>query len=87
MSRLQVLQQQTEAIERMGMVLKRDMRNMEIIMSEDTEMLENGDAESWYRFQVEFAGRKKRRCTQQEIIREEEWIAEMWFYLQMEQKL
>ncbi|CAN6464839.1 unnamed protein product [Victoria cruziana] len=41
-----VLQQQTEAIERMGMVLKRDMRNMEIIMSEDTEMLENGDAES-----------------------------------------
>lgn len=38
----QVLQQQTEAIARLGNVLKRDARDMEIIMSEDTEMTENG---------------------------------------------
>ncbi|KAL4192522.1 hypothetical protein AMTRI_Chr06g194700 [Amborella trichopoda] len=36
----EVLQQQTEAIARLGNVLKRDMRNMEIIMSEDTKMEE-----------------------------------------------
>ncbi|EEF47486.1 nuclear pore complex protein NUP54 [Ricinus communis] len=34
----EVLQQQTEAIARLGNVLKRDMRDMEIIMAEDTEM-------------------------------------------------
>ncbi|XVF85242.1 hypothetical protein PTKIN_Ptkin17bG0102100 [Pterospermum kingtungense] len=34
----EVLQQQTEAIARLGNVLKRDMRNMEIIMAEDTDM-------------------------------------------------
>lgn len=37
----QVLQQQTEAIARLGNVLKRDMRDMEIIMAEDTEMAED----------------------------------------------
>ncbi|KAG9445822.1 hypothetical protein H6P81_011950 [Aristolochia fimbriata] len=37
----EVLQQQTEAIARLGNVLKRDIRDTEIIMSEDTEM-ENG---------------------------------------------
>ncbi|KAL0364313.1 UNVERIFIED_CONTAM: Nuclear pore complex protein [Sesamum angustifolium] len=34
----EVLQRQTEAIARLGNVLKRDMRDMEIIMAEDTEM-------------------------------------------------
>lgn len=38
----EVLQQQTEAIARLGNVLKRDIRDMEIIMSEDTEMIEDG---------------------------------------------
>ncbi|GAB4829341.1 Nuclear pore complex protein Nup54 [Ancistrocladus abbreviatus] len=33
----EVLQQQTEAIARLGNVLKRDIRDMEIIMAEDTE--------------------------------------------------
>lgn len=33
----QVLQQQTEAIARLGTVLKRDVRDMEIIMAEDTQ--------------------------------------------------
>ena len=37
----QVLQQQTEAISRLGNVLKRDIRDMEIIMSEDTEMAQD----------------------------------------------
>ncbi|KAL2253744.1 nuclear pore complex protein NUP54 [Sesamum indicum] len=36
----EVLQRQTEAIARLGNVLKRDMRDMEIIMAEDTEMSE-----------------------------------------------
>lgn len=34
----EVLQQQTEAIGRLGNVLKRDMRDLEIIMAEETEM-------------------------------------------------
>ena len=34
----QVVQQQTEAIARLGNVLKRDIRDMEIIMAEDTEL-------------------------------------------------
>ncbi|KAK4777821.1 hypothetical protein SAY87_018008 [Trapa incisa] len=38
----EVLQQQTEAIARLGTVLKRDIRDMEIIMAEDTDMAENG---------------------------------------------
>ncbi|XP_015894251.1 nuclear pore complex protein NUP54 [Ziziphus jujuba] len=38
----EVLQQQTGAIARLGNVLKRDSRDMEIIMAEDTEM--NGDS-------------------------------------------
>ncbi|KAK1294887.1 hypothetical protein QJS10_CPA16g00986 [Acorus calamus] len=38
----EVLQQQTEAIARLGNVLKKDTRDMEIIMSEDTEMAEAG---------------------------------------------
>ncbi|KAK9108456.1 hypothetical protein Syun_024467 [Stephania yunnanensis] len=38
----EVLQQQTEAIARMGTVLKRDIRDMEIIMAEDADILENG---------------------------------------------
>ncbi|KAJ0095290.1 hypothetical protein Patl1_16922 [Pistacia atlantica] len=37
----EVLQQQTEAIARLGNVLKRDIRDMEIIMAEDTEMTED----------------------------------------------
>ncbi|KAG8365912.1 hypothetical protein BUALT_Bualt17G0021300 [Buddleja alternifolia] len=37
----EVLQKQTEAIARLGNVLKRDMRDMEIIMAEDTEMNED----------------------------------------------
>ncbi|KAK3223628.1 hypothetical protein Dsin_010653 [Dipteronia sinensis] len=37
----EVLQQQTEAIARLGNVLKRDIRDMEIIMAEDTEMSED----------------------------------------------
>ncbi|KAL7236932.1 hypothetical protein ACSBR1_020093 [Camellia fascicularis] len=37
-----VLQQQTEAIARLGNVLKRDIKDMEIIMAEDKEMTENG---------------------------------------------
>lgn len=39
----QVLQQQTEAIARLGNVLKRDIRNMEIIMAEDTDMTEDAN--------------------------------------------
>ncbi|WJZ81659.1 hypothetical protein VitviT2T_001488 [Vitis vinifera] len=39
----EVLQQQTEAIARLGNVLKRDSRDMEIIMSEDTEMTQDGN--------------------------------------------
>ncbi|PWA95225.1 hypothetical protein CTI12_AA018120 [Artemisia annua] len=35
----EVLQQQTEAVARLGNVLKRDIRDMEIIMAEDTQML------------------------------------------------
>ncbi|KAJ6818981.1 nuclear pore complex protein NUP54 [Iris pallida] len=38
----EVLQQQTEAIARLGNVLKRDTRDMEIIMSEDTHMSVDG---------------------------------------------
>ncbi|XP_017972020.1 PREDICTED: nuclear pore complex protein NUP54 [Theobroma cacao] len=38
----EVLQQQTEAIARLGNVLKRDIRDMEIIMAEDTDMTEDG---------------------------------------------
>ncbi|KAJ6846203.1 nuclear pore complex protein NUP54 [Iris pallida] len=38
----EVLQQQTEAIARLGNVLKRDTRDMEIIMSEDTYMADDG---------------------------------------------
>lgn len=38
----EVLQQQTEAIARLGNVLKRDSRDMEIIMSEDTPMADEG---------------------------------------------
>ncbi|XP_077210019.1 nuclear pore complex protein [Tasmannia lanceolata] len=38
----EVLQQQTEAIARLGNVLKRDTRDMEIIMSEDSEFADNG---------------------------------------------
>lgn len=37
----EVLQQQTEAIARLGNVLKRDIRDMEIIMAEDTEMTDD----------------------------------------------
>lgn len=37
----QVLQQQTEAIARLGNVLKRDVRDMEIIMAEDKEMTDD----------------------------------------------
>ncbi|KAK6241877.1 hypothetical protein SCA6_007266 [Theobroma cacao] len=37
----EVLQQQTEAIARLGNVLKRDIRDMEIIMAEDTDMTED----------------------------------------------
>ncbi|WMV58570.1 hypothetical protein MTR67_051955 [Solanum verrucosum] len=37
----QVLQQQTEAIGRLGNVLKRDIRDVEIIMAEETEMMED----------------------------------------------
>ncbi|KAJ0972620.1 hypothetical protein J5N97_020579 [Dioscorea zingiberensis] len=36
-----VLQKQTEAIARLGNVLKRDMRDVEIIMSEGTDMVED----------------------------------------------
>ncbi|KNA24677.1 hypothetical protein SOVF_013630 [Spinacia oleracea] len=39
----EVLQQQTDAIARLGNVLKRDIRDMEIIMAEDTEMIDNGN--------------------------------------------
>ncbi|KAL9226399.1 hypothetical protein vseg_002217 [Gypsophila vaccaria] len=38
----EVLQQQTDAIARLGNVLKRDIRDMEIIMADDSEMIENG---------------------------------------------
>ncbi|KAL9248519.1 Nuclear pore complex protein NUP54-like protein [Drosera capensis] len=38
----EVLLQQTEAIARLGNVLKRDVRDMGIIMSEDSEMIESG---------------------------------------------
>jgi nuclear pore complex protein Nup54 len=37
----EVLQQQTEAIARLGSVLKRDARDMEIIMAEENQMLED----------------------------------------------
>lgn len=37
----EVLQQQTEAIARLGNVLKRDTRDMEIIMAEETHMVED----------------------------------------------
>ncbi|KAK6930832.1 hypothetical protein RJ641_002625 [Dillenia turbinata] len=37
----EVLQQQTEAIARLGIVLKRDIRDMEIIMAEGSEMVED----------------------------------------------
>lgn len=37
----EVVQQQTEAIARLGNVLKRDIRDIEIIMAEDTEMAED----------------------------------------------
>ncbi|XP_038704020.1 nuclear pore complex protein NUP54-like [Tripterygium wilfordii] len=37
----EVLQQQTEAIARLGTVLKRDIRDMEIIMAEDTQMTQD----------------------------------------------
>ncbi|KAH9772651.1 nuclear pore complex protein NUP54 [Citrus sinensis] len=37
----EVLQQQTEAIARLGNVLKRDIRDMEIIMAEDSQMTED----------------------------------------------
>lgn len=40
---VQVLQQQTEAIARLGSVLKRDIRDMEIMMAEDTGTIENGN--------------------------------------------
>jgi len=36
----QVLRQQTEAISRLATVLKRDMRDIDIILSEDTEMVD-----------------------------------------------
>lgn len=42
----EVLQQQTEAVARLGSVLKRDMRDMEIIMSKDTDMVEDGGSAS-----------------------------------------
>ncbi|XP_074263735.1 nuclear pore complex protein NUP54-like [Silene latifolia] len=38
----EVLQQQTDAMARVGNVLKRDIQDMEIIMSEDGEMIEDG---------------------------------------------
>ncbi|ONK58210.1 uncharacterized protein A4U43_C09F9620 [Asparagus officinalis] len=38
----EVLQQEVEAISRLGNVLKKDIRDMEIIMSEDTDMIEDG---------------------------------------------
>lgn len=37
---LQVLRQQTEAISRLATVLKRDMRDIDIILTEDTEMVD-----------------------------------------------
>lgn len=37
----QVLEKQTEAIARLGNVLKRDIRDMEIIMAEDSEMTDD----------------------------------------------
>ncbi|KAF6150041.1 hypothetical protein GIB67_002823 [Kingdonia uniflora] len=40
----EVLQQQTEAISRLGNVLKRDIRDTSIIMAEDTEMDEGNDS-------------------------------------------
>ena len=36
----QVLQQQTEAISRLATVLKKDMRDIDIILTEDTEMVD-----------------------------------------------
>lgn len=36
---LQVLQQQTEAISRLCNVMKRDFRDLEIIMAEDAQMV------------------------------------------------
>ncbi|KHN24078.1 Nuclear pore complex protein Nup54 [Glycine soja] len=39
----EVLQQQMEAIARLGSVLKRDIRDMEIMMTEDTARTENGN--------------------------------------------
>lgn len=46
----QVLQQQTEGIARLGSVLKRDVRDMEIMTSEDTDMADDGSgkvSQSW----------------------------------------
>ncbi|KAE9603060.1 hypothetical protein Lal_00042401 [Lupinus albus] len=40
----EVLQQQTEAIARLGTVLKRDIRDMEIMMAENTGAAENGNS-------------------------------------------
>ncbi|CAL0306372.1 unnamed protein product [Lupinus luteus] len=40
----EVLQQQTEAIARLGCVLKRDIRDMEIMVSENTGATENGNS-------------------------------------------
>jgi nuclear pore complex protein Nup54 len=36
------LQQQTEAVAKLGNVLKRDTRDVEIVLSEDTDMAEDG---------------------------------------------
>ncbi|RWR74549.1 nuclear pore complex protein NUP54 [Cinnamomum micranthum f. kanehirae] len=46
----EVLQQQTEGIARLGSVLKRDVRDMEIMTSEDTDMADDGGgkvSQSW----------------------------------------
>lgn len=37
----QALQQQTEAVAKLGNVLKRDTRDVEIVLSEDTDMAED----------------------------------------------
>ncbi|KAE8716603.1 hypothetical protein F3Y22_tig00110114pilonHSYRG00401 [Hibiscus syriacus] len=44
----EVLQQQTKAIARLGNVLKRDIRDMEIIMAEDTDMTDNVNLEGGF---------------------------------------
>jgi nuclear pore complex protein Nup54 len=38
----QALQQQTEAVAKLGNVLKRDTRDVEIVLSEDVDMVEDG---------------------------------------------